>query len=139
MLVLFGGGYAVNELRSQGGPPVGWIEGDIALALQSAAPHQQLILVYLYEAGTPAAERNEREVFTKRWARVPLAQMVCVRKAVRRNDETALRYGYENQPLFLVLDATGKIVNRTAGTPEERQFYTYVSQTLENKPKIEKR
>lgn len=132
--MLFGGGYALNELRSAGGPPVAWIEGDIASAIHAASSRNQLVFLYLFEPGTPAADRNEREVFTKRWARAPLAQMVCCRRPVQRNDETAIKYGYQNQPLFLVLDAEGKEVNRTAGTPEERQFYTYVSQTLEHKP-----
>ena len=118
---------AANIIVGLTGPTIAW-ETDLpkALAKARSAPGKQHVFLYLYRAGDPVAERNEREVFAKRLAREPLARLVCCRIAIEPNDALALRYAYRDAPLFLLLDRDGTSVSRTEGPVDQAQFVTYV-------------
>jgi hypothetical protein len=124
----------VNQLASTSGPPVDWIENDPDRALSLASTEKPRIFLYLYEPDDPTHARNEREIFTQRWARSPLANAICCRVALRDDDVESLRlrrkYGYRNTPLFLLLDRQGKPVTRAQGALTQKEFYTYIGQPL---------
>ncbi len=128
-LVLLMIALAANVIVGLSGPKITW-ETDLTTALAKArsAPGKPHVFLYLYKKGDPVAERNEREVFAKRWARETLARLVCCRMAIEPSDPLALQYHYGKQPLFLVLDENGKEVSRTEGAVDEAQWYPYVEQ-----------
>jgi hypothetical protein len=128
-LGLFAGVVVMNQFLTTSGPAVAWIENDLDAALQRAAAEKKpRIFLYLYEPNDPTHTRNERNVFSQRWAREPLQHVVCCRIALRPGDLARLKYEYKNTPLFLLLDAQGKPVQgmRTEGPVDEREFSTYI-------------
>jgi hypothetical protein len=133
-LALLAGLVVVNQLAATGGTPVKWIDNDLAAALKQAAERKTRVFLYLYEEGDRTYARNEREVFTKRWARDPLEKVVCCRMAVRRSDIVAMKYGYDGRPLLLLLDDTGQAVKglRTEGAVDEREFFTYIGKPIDD-------
>lgn len=133
-LALLAGWGIVNYRASTGGEEVRWIENDLPAALQQAAERKTRVFLYLYDPNDPTHRRNEQEVFTKRWARNPLAHVVCCRLAVRKSDLPALRYGYNNTPLFVLLDDTGQALRgvRTEGAVDEREFFTYIARPIDD-------
>lgn len=123
----------INYLVSSSGPPVRWIENDPNAALAQAAAANKRVFLYVYEPNDPTHARNEREVFSMRWARESLSRAIACRLAVGRGDLARVKYGYRDRPLFLVLDAAGRERNRTEGAPDERQFLTQVTMYLDQK------
>jgi hypothetical protein len=125
-LLLLAGFALVNEYFSSSGRPVAWIDNDLNAALKQAAEQHRKVFLYLYEPADPIFARNEREVFTRRWAREPLEHVVCCRVALGPNDPLRTRYMYKNTPLFLLLDAQGNMLSRTEGAVDEIQFLTHI-------------
>ncbi len=116
----------VNQQISTGGRPVAWIEGDLEAALRQAKERKQRVFLYIYAPDDPVHQRNERQVFTQRWAREPLESAICCRIANRPGDVNGLRYGFEGKPLFLLLDSDGNPVSRISGALDELQFRTHI-------------
>lgn len=134
-LALFAGVVVVNQLLSTGGPAIAWVENDLDAAVQrAAAENKPRIFLYLYDPNDPTHMRNERNVFSQRWAREPLEHAVCCRIALRPGDLARLKYEYKDTPLFLLLDAQGKPVQgmRTEGPVDEREFLTYIGRPIDD-------
>lgn len=125
-LVLLGGLVFVNQCALTGGKPIVWIEDDFDAALARASAEQRKVFLYLYEPNDPTHARNELQVFTQRWARKPLEEVVCCRVALGPSDALRFKYLYKNRPLFLLLDAKGNVLSRTEGAVDELQFFTYI-------------
>lgn len=123
--------YAGTQFRTQSGPPVVWQSGDLSRVLEQARREHKRVFLYLYDPANPMAERNEREVFTQRWARDVLALVLCVRMPIDQQNladlKIAQRYGYKDEPMMVVLDPNGqKVAPPIQGVIDERQFYTYI-------------
>lgn len=133
-LVLLAGLAVVNQFAATSGTPVKWIDNDVAAALKQATERKTRTFLYLYDPADKVHLRNEREVFSQRWARDPLKSVVCCRLAVQKGDLTVLKYGYDGKPLFLILDETGRAVPglRTEGAPDERAFFTYIAKPIDD-------
>ena len=133
-LALLGGWGIVNYVASTGGPRIAWIDDDLDAALKRAAERKARVFLYLYEPQDQTHARNEREVFTQRWARDPLKNVVCCRVAVRKTDPLARRYDYNNKPLFLLLDESGQALRglRTEGAVDEREFFTFIGKPADD-------
>ncbi len=131
-LLLLGGLVLLNQVATTGGPPIQWIENDLDAALRQAAAKNQRVFLYLYEPNDPTHQRNEREVFTQRWARQPLEKAVCCRLAVKPGDMRPVQYRYEDQPLFLLLSAKGREMGRTRGAVTELEFLTSIGRPAED-------
>lgn len=126
VLGLLGVLLVINQQVSTGGQPVAWIEGDLDAALRQAEARRVRVFLYLYEPNDPAHQRNERQLFTQRWAREPLESAVCCRIATRPGDVIGMRYGFEGKPLFLLLDTQGRRLNGIPGALDEREFRTHI-------------
>ncbi len=131
-LLLLGGLVLLNQVATTGGPPIAWIDNDLDAALRQATAKNQRVFLYLYEPNDPTHLRNEREVFTQRWARQPLAKAVCCRLAVKPGDVRPVQYRYDGQPLFLLLSAKGREMGRTQGAATELEFLTYIGRPAED-------
>jgi hypothetical protein len=129
-LALLGGLFVLNSWVSMGGQPVRWIENDLNAALAQARTQGRRVFLYIYDPNDPAHLRNERQIFSQRYAREPLQNAVCCRVQAQLNDLVALKYRYEKTPLFLVLKEDGREMFRTQGAVDERQFMTYVGSPL---------
>ena len=131
-LVLLGGLAIVNQMASTGGEPIVWIEDDLPAALEQARTGLGRVFLYLYEPDDPIHARNERELFSKRWAREPLALVPCCRIALKKDDLRKVKYGYKGTPLFLLLDEAGEPLRdlRAEGPIDERQFRTYIAEHI---------
>lgn len=127
-LVVLAGLAVLNQSLSTGGPEIQWFDGSYEAALALAGERNQRLFLYLYEANDPVHARNEREVFTQRWAREPLARTVCCRIAVRKGDILAAKFDYRDTPLFLLISPRGGPPSRTEGAVDERQFRTYIGE-----------
>ncbi len=129
-LVLLGGMLMINQWATTSGPPIQWVENDLERALEQLDENKRRVFLYLYEPNDPAHQRNERQVFTQRWAREPLTSVVCCRYALKpgelRSAELRQEYTYRDQPLFLLLNASGQPVSRTQGEVTELEFLTYI-------------
>lgn len=130
-LLLLGGLGFLNQYVAMSAPEIDWIENDLAAALTQVSPEQPRVFLYIYEPNDPVHERNEREVFTKRWARGPLQRAVCVRYRFQPTELESVqfvrRYNYEGTPLFLVLMGDGNPAMRAEGAVTEKEFFTYVA------------
>ena len=133
--MLLGGIVVVNQLLSTGGPPIAWIDDDVAAALRQAEQKDQRVFLYLYELGDPIHVRNEREVFAQLWARQPRQNTVCCRIAIAAGDVRRVKYKYDGQPLFLLLNPKGKEMARTQGAVSQLEFETYISRPAEEHSK----
>jgi hypothetical protein len=131
-LALLGVLVVVNQLASTGGAPIQWTENDLEAALKLAAQRKQRVFLYLYEPDDPVHVRNERQVFTQRWAHEPLKHAVSCRIALKKGDLLRVKYNYLDTPLFLLLDDNGHMLTRTEGAVDERQFFTYIGGPLED-------
>ncbi len=125
-LLLLAGFVFINQYVSTGGRPVAWIENDLSAALKQAAEQKRKVFLYLYDPADPTHARNERQVFTQRWARQPLEKVICCRSALGPADPLRAKYTYKNQPVFLLLDAQGNVLSRTEGAVDQTQFFTYI-------------
>jgi hypothetical protein len=134
-LGLLGGLVVVNQVVSTGGKPVAWIDNDLNAALKEAQTDEKnrKVFLYIYEPNDPTHVRNERMVFTQRWAREPLENVVCCRLVVRKTDLLAFKYKYDGKPLFLLLDSKGNVLSRTEGAVDENQFFTYIGASAKRK------
>jgi hypothetical protein len=126
--------FVVANLLTMGGPRVAWMENNLPAALAKAEAKKQWVFLYLYEPG-PEASRNEQEIFNQRWAREPLAKVVCCRVAVPKGDPLRAKYDYKNRPLMMLVDAGG--VERSRVEPgvepvSQLQFETYIGRKIEN-------
>lgn len=131
-LLLLGALLIVNEIVSSTGPPIRWIENDLDAALARAAQTGQRVLLYLYRPDDPVHARNELEVFSRRWAREALTDVVCVRVNLDHDpplgQELGRKYGCSDTPCFVVLDRRGKLLGFADGIAvDERQFRTHVA------------
>ncbi len=126
-LLLMGGLLVVNQFISRSGPPVEWIDGGLDAALKQAKQENKLVFLYLYEPGDPIATRNDRQVFSKRWAREPLADLVCCRVALDHGDLVAAKYEYAGKPAFRLVRPDGKQVSKSDGAITEDQFWTTIT------------
>jgi len=127
-LILLGGLAVLNQRLATSGPEIQWFNGTYEAALALANDRNQRLFLYLYEAEDPVHARNEREVFTQRWAREPLAKTVCYRVAVRKGDLLAAKFGYRDTPVFLLISPRGGPPSRAEGAVDERQFRTYIGE-----------
>lgn len=128
-LVLLGGMVVLTTLMERSGPAITWFEGDLDAAFAAARKRTGLVFLYLYDPENPIYARNEQEVFTQRWAREPLANVVCLRRNVRNEPLLAARFQYDQTPLFLLLDTAGQQQGRVDGIAvDERQFFTQIGQ-----------
>lgn len=133
-LVLLGGMVVVNQCVSTGGPEIDWVENDLEAALQQITPDRPRVFAYLYDPHDPTHARNEREVFSLRWAREPLAHAICCRIALTNDLESEKlrqRFVYKGEPLFLLIDKGGTPVSRAEGAVDRRQFSTYIGAPAE--------
>lgn len=133
-LALLAGAVLLNQWINTSGPPVAWIENDLKAALAKVNPQRPRCFLYLYEPNDPSHQRNEREVFTQRWAREPLAQAVCCRVPMESDAASTkirFQYNYAGKPLFLLLTREGAAVSATSGEPDFRQFSTYIGKPIE--------
>jgi thiol:disulfide interchange protein len=135
-LLLLGGMIVLNQYLTTRGPKVDWAFHDLEAARAAAQAQNRRIFLYLCTPGEAAADRNDREVFTKPWAREILATAVCCRIELSSNDPRRAdfeeRFGYRGQPMMMVLDAAGQrpVVNPVVGAPDENEFYTYITEPL---------
>jgi len=139
-LVLLGALVVVNQMASTSGPPIKWVENDLDGALRQIAGPKQRLFLYLYEPNDPTYERNEREVFAQRWAREPLAHVVCCRVALRSDAPSAKleqEFAYKGNPLFLIITKNRTAMSRTEGAVTESEFFTYISGPATRAPKPE--
>lgn len=134
-LALLGGMVVVNQIVGRSGTPVKWIETDLAAALAQVGAERPRAFLYLYEPNDPEHARNEREVFTQRWAKRPLSRTVNVRVAVGRDVESLRlmqKYNYKSgTPLFLLLSKNGTPMGRIEGAPTELEFLTHIGRPAE--------
>ena len=134
-LLLLGGMAVVNQLVSSSGPQIEWIENDLDAALAQVSKSKPRVFLYLYEPDDKIHQLNERQVFTKLWARKPLADAVCCRIALG-NDRESLRlrreFSYQDTPLLMILTKDRKPLSRTSGAVSEKMFFTDITQTIEH-------
>jgi hypothetical protein len=139
-LVLLGALIVVNQVTSTSGPPIKWIDNDLDGALRRLTSPKQRLFLYLYDPNDPTYERNEREVFAQRWAREPLANVVCCRVALRSDAASAKlgqEFAYNGKPLFLVITKNRTPMSRTEGAVTELEFYTYITLPVTRAPTSE--
>jgi hypothetical protein len=130
-LVLLAGLLALNSWLATGGPTIQWIDNNLDHALKQAAASHQRVFLYLYDPKDPVHTRNEQQVFSQRWARDPLKNVVSCRVVVQPDDAIARRYGYTGKPLFLLLNSQGTPLTRTEGAVDQLQFETYIGRPSE--------
>ncbi len=113
-LVLLGGMVIINQLMTTTDEPIEWVEDDLDAARARAAAENTFVFLYLYQPDHPLHERNELNFFTQRWAHDPLQHVICCRIAIDETDlddlELARRFGYDELPLIVLLDADGEPV-----------------------------
>ena len=129
-LLLLVGVVVINQLARTGGSEIKWIENDLDGALARLTDPRERVFVYLYEPNDPIHQRNEREVFTQRWARKPLEDVVCCRVALRKSDPHSVRlmseFAYQDTPEFLLLNRSRVPVSRLDGAATETEFFTRI-------------
>jgi hypothetical protein len=125
----------VNRLATTRGPAIAWTDNDLDAALARVDAAHPRVFLYLFEPNDPAHQRNEREVFTQKWAKDALAMTVPCRVAVgtdRNSLDLCRRFIYKkNTPLFLLLTRQGTPVSRTEGPVTELEFMTYIGRPAE--------
>lgn len=119
-----------NEIFSRSGPEVVWLN-DLDEALREAGATGRRVFLVLHAPESEIAARNDRKVFSQRYARIRLARMVCCRIEVGREHPLARRFGMGREPLALVLTAESVELSRIEGTIGRRQFNTYVNPDME--------
>lgn len=129
-VVFVAGLYVFTQMRSTSGPQIQWA-ADLDRALAQAKAENKKVFLYLFEASNPLAERVDREVLTQRWAREPLAKLVCVRIDLKkdRTDHLKIRqqYDYSGEPKMVVVDASGKpVAGSIQGIIDQKSFFTYI-------------
>lgn len=130
---LLAGMGVVNFLATTGGPAIQWVDGGLDVALKAVTNEKPRVFLYLCEANDQARQRNELQVFSKRWARDPLRYAVCCRVVLGNDAESAhlrSKYAYTGKPLFLLLTRDGTPVSRTEGEVDERMFSTYIGKPI---------
>lgn len=139
-VVLVAALYAVSQMVTRSGPIIAWIDGDLDRALREAKLTGRRIFLYLYETEDPLHARNEREVFSQRWARSVLAGLVCCRVELEPRQPAGLklrgRYQYDGKPRMILLDPDGEpVVPGIDGEIDQKQFFTYIEQPAKRPPK----
>ncbi|MCK4343378.1 MAG: hypothetical protein KAY37_16820 [Phycisphaerae bacterium] len=134
-LVLLGGMALINQCASTSGPEIEWIENDLEAALARVSDSKPRVFLYLYEQDDQTHQRNERRVFSQRWAREPLSKAVCCRIALRKDDRQSLKlrqeFVYKDTPLFLLLTKDRTMLRRTEGAVTEKMFFTDIAGPIE--------
>ncbi len=127
LLVLLGAVYVINQYIANTGPTIDWIRNNLPEAQQVARDKGRRIFLMLYEPGCKDTERNDREVFTRRYARVRLANMVCCRIELKPDDRLRQQFKFHGSPLMLVTTADLDVLSRTEGAVTQGQFETYIN------------
>jgi hypothetical protein len=130
-LGLLGGLVVLNQLVSTGGPPIRWVENDLNAALAKLTDSKQRLFLYVYDPNDAVHIRNEREVFTQRWARDPLANVVWCRVALgndRASTQLREEFDYRGRPLFLILTRARAVTSRAEGALTEGEFYAAITE-----------
>jgi hypothetical protein len=127
LLVLLAGWFVVTQIVRSTGPTVPWIRNDLPLAEQQARAGGRLIFLLLHEPGCKLTEANDRDVFSQRYARTRLANLVCCRVELKPDDPLRRRFAVTRTPLMLVLapDRSAPL-SRMEGKIDQLQFETYV-------------
>ena len=140
-LALLGGLVVVNHVVSSSGPEIKWIENDLDTALKQVSDTKRRVFLYLYEPQDETHKRNELQVFTQRWAREPLAKLVCCRIALRPDNRESAKlrqeFNYKGTPLFLLLTRDRTPVSRTEGAVTEGQFYANITDPSQRSQKVD--
>jgi hypothetical protein len=127
LLVLLGGWFVVVQVISRTGPPIDWIRNDLPRAEQLAKEKGRRLFLMLYEPGCKITEGNDRDLFSQRFARERLAQMVCCRVELKAEDALRRRFGFKRDPLLLVFEPGKDVpISRLEGKIDQLQFETYV-------------
>lgn len=122
-VVLFGGGYALTQYITYSGPKIAWLY-DLDQARAESARSRKRIFLMLHEPGCKITARNERELFSTRFARERLAQMVPCRVELRPGDPLRDQFQFTGPPLMITLDVNGMPLGRSEGRIDEREFRT---------------
>lgn len=116
--------------RETGGPPIVWIDDDLDGALRQVSDAKPRVFLYLYNPSDAKHRRNELQVFTTRWAREAVKNIVSCRVAMDRpvpeTQKLAREYSYRDQPLFLLLTRDGQPQMRAEGAVTEQEFMTAI-------------
>ncbi len=122
-VVLFGGGYALTQYITYSGPKIAWLY-DLEQARAESGRSRKRIFLMLHEPGCKITARNERELFSTRFARERLAQMIPCRVELRPGDPLRDQFQFTGPPLMITLDANGMPLGRSEGRIDEREFRT---------------
>lgn len=126
LFVLFGAVFVISQVISTSGPEINWIEGDLDAARKQAKESGNPLFVYAFEPDDPIAKRNDRMVFTQRWARERLANMICCRIPLEPRDAQRGRLGYRDEPVMILFRSDGEEISRISGAVDRKQFRTYI-------------
>lgn len=125
----------VGFRHEAGGPPIVWIENDLDFALGQVSDAKPRVFLYLYDPDDPRHQRNELQVFTTRWARESVQNIISCRVAMDRpvseTQRLAGEYHYRDQPLFLLLTRDGQPQMRAEGAVTEKEFMTAIGRPAE--------
>ncbi len=118
-------GFVISQLAAYSGPEVEWIR-DLDTAMGKAGQSNRRVLLYVHRADCPTTSEHDRGLFQQRFARLTIAQMIPCRIEVKRETPLAGRFGFEGDPLMIVLEPDGDEVYRLEGLVDERQFTTFI-------------
>lgn len=126
LLGLLMGGFVVTQFLESGGPPVRWIY-NLDEALARARQEKKRVFLYLHQPGCATTQQHDGGLFKKYFAQQRLAQMICCRLELAPGNELRRRFGFERDPLMIVLDADGRPTGEAQkGLVDQRRFETYI-------------
>lgn len=127
LLVLLAGWFVVTQIVQRTGPTIEW-RNDLAQAEREARAAGRRVFLLLYEPGCPVTAANDRDLFSRRFARERLARMVCCRVELQPRDPLRQRFHFRGEPLMLVLQpGVPTPLARLEGKVGRLQFETYVN------------
>lgn len=125
-IVLLMIGFAISNWVTRTGPSLVW-KYDLNQSIEAAAAGNRRIFLYLHEKDCPITAELDRNLFTQRYAREILDQMIPCRLEVTASHPTAQRFGFRKDPVSVLLDSSGQpMLAPHVGGFDEREFTTYV-------------
>jgi hypothetical protein len=123
-VLLLGGGYVVTQLITYTGPKIEW-RTDYTSALAEARSTGKRVFLLLQEPNCPVTAANERELFSTRFARERLANMIPCRVILKPNDPLREQFEVSEPPVMLNLEPSGIPIGRAQGRMGEAELRTY--------------
>lgn len=127
---------------AQGAKPelVPWMkDGDFAAALARAKKEKKYVFIDFYATWCGPCKMMDRQVYTDSTVAAAAAKYVNKKVDAEKGEGIALakRYGIAAYPTMVVVDATGKEVNREQGFRPAAQFTRFLDDTREGRGTIE--